>query len=59
MGRQAMSFTKGMGTGIIVGAVIAVVAKCVIQNRKCFGKKTKKIMRAVGDVMDNISTIMK
>ncbi|MEG1887697.1 MAG: hypothetical protein RR177_06160 [Oscillospiraceae bacterium] len=59
MARGSMNFVKGVGAGMAAGAVMAVVGSTMIKKKKSFSKTTGKAVRVVGDIMDNIQTMMK
>lgn len=59
MNKSASSFIKGMSTGIAAGAVIATVGRMVMKKNPTIAKSTSKAVRAVGDFVDGIQSIMK
>ncbi len=62
MNKTTNSFIKGMGAGVVAGAV-AVTAGKMMMNNKCtkraITKGTSKAFRAVGDFVEGVQTLMK
>ncbi len=57
---SAASFAKGVGAGMAAGAVLATVGRMVMhKNEHHISKGTSKAMRAVGDFVDGIQTMIK
>ena len=54
-----MSFVKGVGTGMIVGAAAVTVAKLMMKDNHNISKGSSKIVHAVGDIVDGVQTIFK
>ncbi len=59
MNKSSMNFVKGMSTGIAAGAVIATVGRMVMKKNPSIAKSTSKAVRAVGDFVDGIQSMMK
>ncbi len=62
MNRTASSFIKGMGAGMIAGAAVYTAGKMVMNNKqtkKSLTKGTSKALRAVGDFVEGVQTLMK
>lgn len=62
MSSKTSSFIKGMGTGMIAGAAVYTAGKMVISNKsakKTVTKGTSKALRAVGDFVEGVQTLMK
>lgn len=57
MCKHPMSFFKGMGLGLIVGAAAACTAKMMVKENRSLSKGSAKAMRAVGDFVDGIQTM--
>lgn len=56
--KSCMSFTKGLGMGIVVGMAAAVTVKCVCSNNKKLCKRTGKAARTVSQVLENIQELL-
>jgi len=54
-----MNFVKGMGAGMVAGAMVTFVAKSMIGNKNKVGKGSAKVVRAAGDLFDGIQTMFK
>ena len=59
MAKSSMSFVKGVGAGMIAGAVVAAVGSTVMSKNKPFAKTTKKAAKAVGNIIDDIQMMLK
>ncbi len=59
MNKHAMSFAKGIAAGMAAGAIAATVGKAVMTNRHNISKGSAKAMRAVGDFINGVQTIIK
>ncbi|MBQ4154978.1 MAG: hypothetical protein IJE01_07285 [Clostridia bacterium] len=62
MNKSASSFIKGIGTGMLAGAAMYTAGKMVMSNRqtkKTLSKGTSKAIRAVGDFVEGVQTLMK
>lgn len=59
MNKNAVSFAKGVAAGMTAGAVAVTVGKAVITNRRNISKGSAKAVRAVGDFINGIQTIIK
>lgn len=62
MNKSAGSFIKGMGAGILTGAAVYTAGKMVMNNKqtkKTLTKGTSKALRAVGDFVEGVQTLMK
>lgn len=59
MQKNAMTFVKGMGAGMIVGAAAMVAGKMIIQDKHNVSKGSAKVVKAVGEIVDGVQTIFK
>ncbi len=55
----AMSFVKGMGTGMIAGAAAVVVGKMMLSDKHNVSKGSTKVVKAVGDIVEGVQTMFK
>ncbi len=57
---STMSFVKGMGAGMLAGAVVAIVGKTVIEdNGHNVSKGSAKVIKAAGEFINGIQTMFK
>ncbi len=56
---KGMSFVKGVGTGMIAGAVAVVAGKMIMQDKHNVSKGSAKVVKAVGEIVDGVQTIFK
>lgn len=54
-----MSFMKGMGAGMVAGAVAVVAGKMMMQDKHNVSKGSTKVVKAVGDIVEGVQTIFK
>ncbi len=59
MQKNAMTFVKGMGAGMIAGAAAMVAGKMIIQDKHNVSKGSAKVVKAVGEIVDGVQTIFK
>lgn len=59
MAKNSMSFVKGVGAGMVAGAVVAAVGSTVISKNKPLAKTTKRAAKAVGNIIDDIQMMIK
>lgn len=60
MQNSSMNFVKGLGTGMIAGAVAVVVGKVLLkENHHNVAKGSTKLVKAAGDIVDGIQTIFR
>lgn len=59
MNKGSMNFVKGVGAGMIAGAVVTAVGTSVMKNNKPLAKTTKKAAKAVGNIIDDIQMMIK
>ena len=57
--KSAASFAKGIAAGMAAGAIAATVGKAMIQNRKGVSKGSAKAMKAVGDFISGVGSMVK
>ena len=57
--RTSMSFVKGMGAGMVAGAVAVVAGKMIMQDKHNISKGSAKVVKAVGEIVDGVQTIFK
>ncbi len=53
------SFAKGMGVGIAAGAAMLFAGKMLMKDTHHLSKGSSKAMKAVGDFVDGIQTMIK
>ena len=53
------SFAKGIAAGMAAGAIAATVGKAIVSNRKNVSKGSAKAMKAVGDFISGVQTMVK
>lgn len=53
------TFVKGVGAGMVAAAAVTVVSKVVMSNNKGIAKGSTKVMRAVGDFVDGVQTMIR
>lgn len=59
MYKQTMGFVKGIGAGIIAGAVVGAIGAQRMKNDRRFKKRADKALRTVGQVVDNVEYMFK
>ncbi len=59
MSKNVMSVAKGVAAGMAAGAIVATVGKAMYDNRKNLKKGSTKAIRAVGEFINGVQTIMK
>lgn len=62
MNRNTNSFIKGVGAGVVAGAVAVAAGKMMMSNKStkhALTKGTSKAFRAVGDFVEGVQTLMK
>lgn len=59
MQKNAMTFVKGVGAGMIAGAAAMVAGKMIIQDKHNVSKGSAKVVKAVGEIFDGVQTIFK
>ncbi len=59
MQKNAMTFVKGVGAGMIAGAAAMVAGKMIIQDKHNVSKGSAKVVKAVGEIVDGVQTIFK
>ena len=59
MQNNSMSFVKGLGAGMIAGATVMMVGKVILKDHKNIEKGGAKLLRATGDFVDGIQTMVK
>lgn len=52
------SFLKGLGTGMLAGAAVVVVGKVVLSDKHNITKGSTKVVKAVGDFVDGVQTMI-
>ncbi len=57
--KNPASFAKGIAAGMAAGAIAATVGKAILTNRKSVSKGSAKAVRAVGDFVSGIQTMIK
>ncbi len=57
--KSASSFAKGIAAGMAAGAVATVVGRAIMSNRKSVSKGSAKAMKAVGDFISGVQTMVK
>lgn len=56
---KTSTFMKGMGIGVIAGMAVAVAGKMALQNNRNISKGSGKVVKAVGEFVDGIQTMIK
>lgn len=59
MQNKAGNFIMGLGTGMLAGAAAVVVGKAVLSNKHNLSKGSSKVMKAVGEFVDGVHTMIK
>ena len=49
---KMMDFLKGMGAGMMVGAALGMI---IVPDKRCGKKRLSKMIRAAGDVIEDLS----
>lgn len=52
------SFLKGLGTGMLAGAAVVAVGKIVLSDKHNITKGSTKVVKAVGDFVDGVQTMI-
>jgi len=53
-----MKFVKGLGAGMIAGAAAVVVGKAVMKDKHNVAKGSTKMVKALGQFVDGVQTII-
>lgn len=53
------SFAKGIAAGMAAGAVVATVGRAMMSDKHNISKGSAKAMRAVGDFVSGVQTMIK
>ena len=56
---NASSFAKGIGLGIAAGAAMLCAGKMLMKDKHHLSKGSTKAMKAIGDFVDGIQTMIK
>ncbi len=60
MKARSMTFLKGMGAGMLAGMTVASVGTMMLKtDKKSLSKTAGKTMKAVGNIAENISYMLK
>jgi len=59
MQKGSMNFIKGMGAGMVAGAMVTIAVKTMTTDKNKVGKGSAKVVRAAGDLLDGIQTMFK
>lgn len=59
MNKGISTFAKGLAAGMAAGAIATVVGKAMMNSRHNVSKGSAKAMRAVGDFINGVQTIIK
>lgn len=59
MSKSVMSFAKGVAAGMAAGAVAVTVGKVMLSNKKSLSKGSAQAVRAVGDFISGVQTMIK
>ena len=60
MNKTIGTFTKGIATGMAVGAAVGMITKPMdIRKRARMKKNASKVLRAFSDIMQNAQSMMK
>lgn len=55
---KTSNFIKGVGTGMIAGATAVIVGKIMLSNKHNISKGSSKVVKAVGEFVDGVQTMM-
>ena len=58
MQNNSMSFIKGLGAGMVAGAAAVVVGKIMLNDHKNITKGSTKLVKAVGEFVDGVQTMI-
>lgn len=59
MSRGFSGFVKGMGTGLVAGMAIATTGTMLMKGNKRAKRKVGSALKTVGDIVENVSYMMK
>ena len=59
MPKNATTFMKGMGAGMIAGAAAMGVGKMMLKDNKKVEKGGTKVIKAAGQLIDGVQTMFK
>ncbi len=59
MYKQTMGFIKGVGAGLVAGAVVGAVSSQKMKKDRRFKRRAGKAMKSVGQVVDNVQYMFK
>lgn len=59
MYKQTMGFLRGMGAGIVTGAVVGAIGSQKINKNRRLKRRANKAMRTVGQMMNNVQYMFK
>lgn len=59
MVKNTMSVVKGVGAGLVAGAVVGYVGSQMIKQPKKTKKKAAHAVNAVGSLLDNVQAMLK
>jgi hypothetical protein len=54
-----MGFIKGVGAGLVAGAVVGAVSSQKMKKDRRFKRRAGKAMKSVGQVVDNVQYMFK
>ncbi len=54
---KTMTFMKGLGAGMVAGAVALTVGKVMMQDKHNVSKGSAKLVKAVGEFVDGVQTM--
>ena len=57
--QNTATFIKGLGTGMLAGAAAVTIGKIVIKDHKNITKGSTKLVKAVGEFVDDVQTMFR
>lgn len=59
MSKQTTSMVKGLATGLAVGTATYMISSAMGNNNKALKRNAGKAIRAVGTIIDNVTSMMR
>ena len=59
MYKQTMGSIRGVGAGIVAGAIVGAIGAKKMKNDRRFKKRADKTLRSMGQVVDNVQYMFK
>lgn len=54
MSKKTMSLARGIGAGLAAGAALGLAGAYVMENKKAMGKKGKKAIKSVENIIESV-----